>query len=102
MDEIDARDEIDAMDELDAMETFCLFCLFCVYNMSMSMGSAEAGWNEAFKKYKRLFLTCTLKKLCSENFSSSSILYEKRSRRHDFRPTRHLARTFFVEGSKNG
>ena len=31
-----------------------------------------------------------------------AILYEKRSRRHDFRPTRHLARTFFVEGSKNG
>ena len=77
-----------------------LFSLFCVFIMSMLMGSAEAGRNEAFKNYKRLFLTCIAKKLCSENLFSSSILHLKRCRRHDFRPTRHLARTYFGEGSK--
>ena len=65
------------------------------------MVSAEAGRNEAFKNYKRLFLTCIAKKLCSENLFSSSILHLKRCRRHDFRPTRHLVRTYFGEGSKN-
>ena len=72
-----------------------LFSLFCVFIMSMLMGSAEAGRNEAFKNYKRLFLTCIAKKLCSENLFSSSILHLKRCRRHDFCPTRHLWYDFY-------